>query len=253
MLKRMYKTYGEYAYKWADRHRGGESVSHEYLEKPAMMAALPDLTGKKVLCLGCGTGEECRKIKDLGAAEVIGVEKESEMIKLAKEAYADIEFSVMSMEQLDFPENTFDLVYSSLVVHYASDWTVPLAQVYKVLKPGGTFLFSAHHPIWHGAEKLREGDKYITRLGAAKIGRDGHEIYGDYLNTRQINDTLFNELEISYFHKPLSESLTEILASGFTIKEFIEPKAIEEAKTKKHNFWAVHQKIPLFMIFKLQK
>jgi SAM-dependent methyltransferase len=254
MLKKVYKSYGEYAQKWAERKKGGDAGSHEYLEKPAMMAALGDvMTGKTILCLGCGTGEECRMIKDMGAGRVVGVDKEYELIQVAKRAYADIEFDTMPMEALNFPEDTFDIVYSSLVMHYAPDWTVPLAQVRKVLKKDGVFLFSTHHPIWWGAERTREGDKFITHLGAAKIGNNKNEIYGDYLTNRKIEDVWFNEFEVSYYHKPLSEIITEIVASGLTIKSFIEPKPVEEAKSKKFNFWAIHQKIPLFMIFELQK
>ncbi len=253
MLKRIYKTYGEYAQKWADRQRSGENMAHEYLEKPAMMAALPDLSDKKILCLGCGTGEECQRLKGQGAVDITGIDKESELIKLAQETYQDVTFATMPMENIDFPENTFDVVYSSLVMHYASDWTIPLAQVRKVLKPGGIFLFSTHHPIWWGAEKSRQQDNFITRLGASKQGNDKFEVWGDYLTPREITDIWFNELEVKFFHKPLSQIINEIGSSGFTLKEFIEPKPIEEAKQKRYNFWAIHQKIPFFMIFKLQK
>ncbi len=253
MEKKIYKTYGEYAEKWAERQRSGDNLSHEFLEKPAMMAALPDLTGKDVLALGCGTGEECPKLKNLGAHRVMGVDKEVELIELAKKEYPDIEFDVMPMENLNFPENSFDVVYSSLVMHYSPDWRIPLAQVKKVLKPGGIFLFSTHHPLWWSAEKVREKDKFITRLGGAKVGKDGYEVYGDYLNSRQIDDIWFNEFEVHFFHKPLSEIINQIVSSGLIIKEFIEPKPIDEVKSKKLNFWAIHQKMPFFMIFKLQK
>ncbi len=253
MLKRMYKTYGEYAHKWADRQRSGENISHEYLEKPAMMAALPSLAGKKILCLGCGTGEECRRLKEQGATDITGVDKEEELIKIAQATYPDIQFVAMPMEKLDFLEETFDIVYSSLVMHYSSDWAIPLTQVRNILKPEGIFLFSTHHPIWWSAEKSREKDNFFTRLGASKQGTDKFEIWGDYLNQREITDTWFNEFEVKFFHKPLSEIINEIAISGFQIREFIEPKPIEAAKQKKYNFWAIHQKIPLFMIFKLQK
>lgn len=253
MLKKVYKTYGEYAEKWAERKRGGDAGSHEYLEKPAMMAALGDVSGKTILCVGCATGEECRMLKDMGAKRVVGVDKEYELIQVAKRAYPDLEFDTMPMEALNFPEETFDMVYSSLVMHYAPEWSGPLAEVKKVLKKEGLFLFSTHHPIWWGAQSVREGDKFITRLGAAKWGNNKNEIYGDYLTARKIENTMFNELVVTYYHKPLSDILEEILSSGLRLKRFIEPKPTEEAKTKKFNFWAIHQKIPLFMIFELQK
>ena len=46
---------------------------HEYLEKPAMYSLLPKLKNKKVLCIGCGVGEECEYLRKKGA-DVIGID-----------------------------------------------------------------------------------------------------------------------------------------------------------------------------------
>jgi SAM-dependent methyltransferase len=247
------KTYDEYAETWAQRMRSGENITHEYLEKPAMFAAVPDLKGKDVLCIGCGTGEECRSLKDRGARRVLGMDVSKGLIEYAKKSYPDLEFEVMAMEQLDVPEGSFDFAYSSLAMHYAEDWTDILRRIRRALKPGSFFLFSTHHPVRWGAVKKKEGDVFSYLLGFSKKGKDVQEIFGDYLTTRKIEETWFNELSVTYYHKPFGSILKNILDSGFIIKDFIEPKPVEEAKAKKPNFWAIHQKIPLFMIFKLQK
>jgi SAM-dependent methyltransferase len=247
------KNYDEYAETWAQRIRGGENISHDYLEKPAMYGALPDLKGKDVLCVGCGSGEECRYLKDQGAPRVFGIDISKGLIDLAQKSYPDLEFEVMDMAQLDFPENSFDFAYSSLAMHYAEDWENILKRIHKALKPGGYFLFSTHHPVRWGAVKQKVGDVFSYVLGFSKEGKNVKEIFGDYLTTRKIEETWFNELAVTYYHKPFGSILKNIIASGFTIKDFIEPKPIEEAKVKKPNFYTIHQKIPLFMIFKLQK
>ena len=51
-------SYNQHAAQWAERLRSGNNPAHRFLEKPAMYAKLPDLTGQRVLCIGCGSGEE---------------------------------------------------------------------------------------------------------------------------------------------------------------------------------------------------
>ncbi len=144
---RTIRSYNKHAAAWVKRMRSGENLAHTYLEKPAMYKALPDLKGKTILCMGCGSGEECQHLKSLGARRVIGIDASKELIRHAHHSFTGIEFHVMDMERLKFPPASFDVVYSSLVLEYVPDWLPTLKKVYRVLKPGGTFLFSAHHPI----------------------------------------------------------------------------------------------------------
>jgi len=73
------------------------------------------------------------------------------------------------------------------------------------------------------------------------------------VKTRKIKDLWFDEFEISYYHRPLSSTVRDILKSGFEIIDFIEPKAINSVKNKDKMFWDIRRKIPLFMIFELRK
>jgi SAM-dependent methyltransferase len=259
--KNMIWSYNNYAEKWAKRMREGGGSAHKYLEKPAMYGKLPNLKNKSVLCVGCGTGEECNYIKSLGVKKIVGIDISKRLIGYAKKNYPDIEFYVMDMEKLDFPRSSFDFVYSSLVFHYLKDWTKALKSIYKVLKNNGILLFSTHHPMKWGAEKKRTGiakkrfkDKRWVLMGYVKYNDEKkYKVYGDYLNVRKVKDIWFDEFEISYYHKPLSLIIKEILNSGFKIVDFIEPKPINSAKNKDRRFWEIHRKIPLFIIFELKK
>jgi len=135
--KKTIKSYNEYALKWLEKMRSGKNIAHKFLEKPAMYKKLPNPKNKSVLCIGCGTGEECEHLKSLGAKKVVGIDISKEMIDFAKKSYPDLEFLVMDMEKLNFSENSFDFVYSSLTMHYVNyvkSWTKTLRGVYKVLK-----------------------------------------------------------------------------------------------------------------------
>jgi len=204
----------------------GKELGHNYLEKPAMYSKLPKLKGKRVLCLGCGAGEECAYIKSKGA-EVIGIDISKEMIKLARKNNPKIEFKIMDMEKLNFPNNHFDLVYSSLVVHYSNNWEKLFNQVKRVLKKNGTFLFSTHNPVyWH---------------------------QGYYLKPRKINDVWHKTFKVTYYHRTFSLMLKEILNSGFKIEDCLEPSPLKSAKKINRKWYENNNKTPLFIIFKLTK
>lgn len=251
--KKTIKSYDAYALKWAERMRSGKNLAHTFLEKPAMYKKLPKLKGKTILCVGCGTGEECERLKSLGAKKVIGVDVSKGLIELAKKSYPHLEFHVMDMERLHFASSTFDLVYSSLVMHYVKDWTKTFRSIHKILKRDGTFLFSTHHPVKWSAEVKRAKTEDSYLLGYKRYKSGEINVFGDYLNTRKIDDIWFNEFKVSYYHRPISEIISDIIKSGFVISDFVEPKPLKLVIKENPNFYEVHSKIPLFMIFELKK
>lgn len=252
--KRTTNSYSNYAVQWAEHMRSGKNIAHEYLEKPAMYGKLPNLKGKNVLCVGCGTGEECEHLASLEAKQVVGIDLSEGLIKHAKQSYPKLDFQVMDMEDLDFGSEDFDFVYSSLVLHYVDSWKKTLESVKRVLKPGGTFLFSTHHPATWGAERTRADGVRTSLLGYKKFkATNTCEIAGDYLNPRRIDDVWFGEFEVSYIHRSMQDMMEDILGSGFKLVDYREPKASDECKEVDPLFWEIHQKIPTFVIFELQK
>src|SRR5882672_454673 len=82
--------------------KAGEKLPHRFVEKPAMRKLLPSLKGKKVLLLGCGTGEESMLLAEYGAANMVGVDLSKESIRLAQESYPEHTFLVGDMHNLIF-------------------------------------------------------------------------------------------------------------------------------------------------------
>lgn len=251
--------YNSFAVKWLayKNKRDKWDLADGYVEKPAMYSQLGSLRGKTILCLGCGSGEECGYFKKRGAEKVIGIDISRKLIHFAKKNIKDCEFKVVNMEKLDFADNSFDIVYSSLAIHYLKNWAKLFSKVNKALKPEGMFLFSIPHPLKWSAESKRSnrGDKASFLLGYSNNKRTGEfHIYGDYLKKRKIVDKWFGgELAVSFYSRPISAIFNDIQKSGFKLLEFLEPAATMEAKKLNPVYWQIRERIPLFIVIKLGK
>jgi SAM-dependent methyltransferase len=119
-------------------------------EWPALRALLPDLSGRRVLDLGCGFGWFCRWALQAGAARVLGIDVSEKMLARARATTPDpaITYARADMEDLDLPADTFDVVYSSLALHYVENLSGLMSQTHRSLIPGGALVFSVEHPIF---------------------------------------------------------------------------------------------------------
>ena len=119
-------------------------------EWQALRALLPDLRGLNVLDLGCGYGWFCRWAHQQGAARILGIDVSERMLARAKETTDDplVTYAKTDMEHLQLQPKSFDVVYSSLALHYVKDLTGLMAQAHRSLVPGGVLVFSVEHPIF---------------------------------------------------------------------------------------------------------
>lgn len=159
----------------------------------------------------------------------------------------------MDMMNINFKEQIFDLVFSSLAVDYVEDFSRLLQQVSAGLAEGWEFIFSCFHPVKWWGETIRKNWTNTFLLGYSKEWLSSGLCYGNYLKRREIEDIIFDELKIKYYYKPFSYILECILESDFEVKTFLEPVPIPEFKKKNPVFFDIHSKIPVFMVFKLVK
>lgn len=119
-------------------------------EWPSLKAMLPDMQGARIIDLGCGYGWFCRAARDAGAADVSGLDVSEKMLEKARSMTRDdaIHYARQDLESLTLPEAAFELAYSSLTLHYIDALPALLQTVFRALKPGGSFVFSAEHPIY---------------------------------------------------------------------------------------------------------
>jgi malonyl-CoA O-methyltransferase len=111
-------------------------------EQRAMCARLPALAGCDVLDLACGTGRYARLAARAGARRVVGVDASAAML-----ARADVAQRVRAdLTALPFQDASFDVVVSGLAIGHAADLDACLAEIRRVLRAGGTLLYSDFHP-----------------------------------------------------------------------------------------------------------
>ncbi len=119
-------------------------------EWPALQAMLPDVSGLRVVDLGCGYGWFCRWAREHGAKAVLGLDVSEKMLARAKDTRTDaaITYARVDLEKLDLPEAAFDLAYSSLTFHYIEHLSGLLRNVHRALALGGALVFSIEHPVY---------------------------------------------------------------------------------------------------------
>jgi ubiquinone/menaquinone biosynthesis C-methylase UbiE len=124
--------------------------------------------GKRVLEIGCGVGTDGVEFLKAGA-DYTGVDASDISVGLAKKnlkshGYSDSFIRSADAEQLPFPDNHFDFVYSWGVLHHTPDLARAVSEVYRVLKPGGRFCIMLYNRrslvgfqlyVLHGLLKLR--------------------------------------------------------------------------------------------------
>lgn len=99
---------------------------------------------KSALEIGCGFGQGIGLIRNgFGASHITAVDLDDEMLSYTAKRYAEVDWlNVMQADatRLPFADGQFDLVCDFAVFHHVPDWQAAVAEVFRVLKPGGSFV-----------------------------------------------------------------------------------------------------------------
>jgi len=219
---------------------------NDLLEQPAIKSLLPDVKCKAVLDLGCGFGGNCLDFVKMGAVEVLGIDISQKMLELAakENAHDRIKYRLMAMEEINAITTTYDLVFSSLAIHYAADFPKLVRDVHNLLNPGGVFLFSQEHPL---CTAPIAGPQWLK-------GKNGTKIAGyvsDYLDSGQRRIKWLDE-EIVKYHRCFSDIVNVLTGNRFVLEKIIEPKPTAEVlAAAAHMYDEIHR--PTAIVFKAVK
>ena len=108
----------------------------------------PSYRGKTLLEVGCGAGIDLVRFAKAGAI-VTGIDLSTTAIDLARKNMEqnDLAFDlhVMNGEAMQFPDDSFDVVYAHGVLQYTADPKKMIAEIHRVLKPGGKFIVMVYN------------------------------------------------------------------------------------------------------------
>ena len=201
-------------------------------ERPFLLSLLPEVNGKQVLDLGCGPGVYAEELTARGAF-VTAVDASDTMIELTKAKLKDKQRCYVQDIAAGLPNETtdyFDLVICPLAIHYIKDVSLLLADIRRVLKPDGLFIFSTLHP-------------YIAFKSSPS---------GNYFATEEITedwDTLGRPVPVTYFRRPQSDLVNEISKANMVISNIFEGKVTEELKQASAELYEKLSMEPHFMFY----
>ncbi len=148
--------------------------AHRY-EKEWHIPAAADFTntrGLKVLEIGCGIGTDGAQFAKAGA-DYTGVDLTDAAIELARKRFELFgltgKFQIADAENLEFPNESFDVVYSHGVLHHTPDINAAVQEIHRVLKPGGRAIVMLYH---RGSYNYRVGIRVLRRAGAGLLKSD---------------------------------------------------------------------------------
>ena len=227
--------------------RERENNANNLFEIPALISLLPDLKGRTILDLGCGSGERCVDYIKRGAVRVTGVDISEKMLSVAKRENSDphITYLKMPMEDIDAINDTFDMIISSLALHYVDDFPGVVKNVYRLLNEDGIFIFSQEHPLttcYSGT-----GDRW-TRDGS---GKKIHANISDYC-VEGIKESKWFVEGVQRYHRMFSTIVNTLADNGFRILKMEEPYPTEEIIREYPEYYDLYHK-PDFLIIKAIK
>ena len=165
-----------------------DKISDNLLKKLDMVKARPSL----ILDLGCGTGRNGKILKDkFKKIKLINYDFSINMLKEARKKQNhhtnlslevdELSFVCGDIEELTFPENTFDIIWSTSSFQWCNNISDTFKEIKKILKPGGFFIFSTFGP--NTLFELKSITKEISK----------YQKTNDFVSIQCIKNILINE------------------------------------------------------------
>lgn len=196
--------------KFADAEPGSRRFyelveAHRYAKEWHIPAAadFAGARGLKVLEIGCGLGTDGAEFAKAGA-DYIGVDLTEAAVELARTRFELFDlpgkFQTADAENLDFADESFDLVYSHGVLHHTPDTARAIREIHRVLRPGGRAIVMLYH---RNSYNYRVNISLLRRAGAQLLRWDSgvrlvHQLTGEPLDNLQEHARLLKTQKKTY-------------------------------------------------------
>lgn len=216
------------------------------LEQPALKALLPELKNTKILDIGCGMGDFASYCIQQGSTHVTGIDISFNMISMArnKNPHRSIQYINVALEDIKLAPSGFDIVNSSLAIHYMEDFEGIISKISKALCENGSFIFSMEHPIVTSRSDM---NNWISD----DKGRLLHYAIDKYQEEGQRKQHWYIDGVIKY-HRTFSSIFNTLISNQLQIEKVIEPLPTKEAINQLPSLQKEHRR-PSFLIIKAKK
>lgn len=143
-------------------YRNAPLDPHQRRRHDAVLSLLRRLPPGRVLDYGCGWGDIAWQASKTHP-DIHAVDAELQRVDFARNEYAPIPFDLCRADGLDFPDASFDIVLSIVVLPFVPDDDAYMAEIRRVLRPGGRLIV---------ATKTKQ---FLRRLWKRLSGRRGHD------------------------------------------------------------------------------
>jgi len=182
------------------------------------LGLLSDVHGKQVLEVGCGGGQNAIVMAKWGATCTAVDPSDAQLAHargLAEEHGVEVQFANATAEDLSiFAAERFDLVLSSFAFDYVTDLQRAYQEAWRVLKPGGTFVFCQSHPWFQAVGWYAVGDPEAQEIG----NYAAWPIVEDW-------DWAFESGASAPFRdhlRPLAQIINQLIEAGFALERMVE-------------------------------
>ncbi len=237
--------YDEHAFATAyDERRAEGGGPNEIIEQPALRSLLPNLAGKDLVDLGCGTGDIARWALERGVATVRGFDASQRMIARAKASSDDqrATFAIADIEQLWLEAGSADVITSGLAMHYVTDLPALMRKAARWLRPLGSIVMSVEHPIMTCAAREWQ---------LADDGTRRHWPVDHYLD-EGVRRVRWLGSEVRREHRTVASYINAVIGSGLTIVRVLEPGP-DARDLERWPALASHRRRPPFLVIRADR
>ena len=191
-----------------------DGADPEYTEQILPLAAEHLAGAQRVLDVGCGEGQVARLAARGGADRVVGADPTQAQLAVARQREGGPAYVRADAAALPFAPATFDAVVACLVFEHIDAVDEALAEVGRVLEPGGRFLFFLNHPLLQ-----TPGSGWIDD----RILDEQYWRVGPYLTEDRSLEEVEKDVLIPFVHRPLSRYVNAMAAAGLFVARMEEP------------------------------